>query len=260
MLNFFFKSPPLINLDLSSIGVDIHSHLIAGIDDGADSLETASQLVRRMVDLGFKKIITTPHIMAGHYPNTPKEILTGLKLLRQTLKKDKIDMPVAAAAEYYLDEAFLDILDSGNLLTLPNNHLLVELPMLSPFDGLYNYLFKIQLKGYSTILAHPERYLYFHNHYEEYEKLKEKGVLFQVNILSLLGYYGKHIKNIAHRLVHDNMVELLGTDIHHTRHADYITENITNRELQKILSNHEFQNSVLFNEKKNQISPVYSYS
>ena len=132
------------------------------------------------------------------------------------------------------------------LLTLPNNHLLVEMPLLSPFDGLEDYLFKIHLKGYSTILAHPERYIYYHNNYREYEALKEKGVLFQVNILSLLGYYGKYVKKTAHRLVKDNMVELLGTDIHHMRHVNFIRDNIATSDLQKILSNYEFQNTTLF--------------
>lgn len=258
MLSFLFKKRPT-NLNLSMIGVDIHSHLIPSIDDGANSMETASELVKRMVDLGFKRIITTPHIMSGQYPNSQQEIFTGLDSLKQWLKRDKIDIPISAAAEYFLDETFLDLLDSDNLLTLPNNHLLVEMSQLSPFDGLSDYLFKIQLKGYSTILAHPERYSYYHNNYGQYEALKEKGVLFQVNILSLLGYYGRHISKIAHRLVKDNMVELLATDIHHMRHVNYINENITSRELQKILSNYEFQNSTLFNEYKNQILPICHY-
>jgi protein-tyrosine phosphatase len=246
MLNFFFKNR-LSHLNFSKIGTDIHSHLIPGIDDGANSLETASELVKRMMELGFKKIITTPHIMSGQYPNSPQDILMGLESLKQVLKKDGIDMPISAAAEYFLDDAFLQLLDDDKLLTLPNNHLLVELPLLSPFDGLYDYLFKIQLKGYSTVLAHPERYVYYHNNYEAYEELKEKGVLFQVNVLSLLGYYGKYVKRTAHRLLKDNMVELIGTDIHHIRHINIIKDNITSRELQKIISNHEFQNSTLFN-------------
>jgi protein-tyrosine phosphatase len=255
MLHFLFKKRNT-KLNFSNIGIDIHSHLIPGIDDGANSLETASELVKRMREIGFNKIITTPHIMGGHYPNTPQDIFMGLEALKQILRKDSIDIPISAAAEYFLDEDFLGLLDSEKLLTLPNNHLLVEMSLLSPFDGLSDYLFKIQLKGYTTVLAHPERYIYYHNNYEAYEELKEKGVIFQVNIPSLLGYYGKNVKKIAHRLIKDNMVELLGTDIHHMRHINYINENIDTRELQNILSNHEFQNTALFSEISDKKSPI----
>ena len=245
MINFLFRKrkPPL---NLAIIGTDIHSHLVAGIDDGSNSVETSLELMKKMADMGFKKIITTPHVMSGQYPNTSQDILNGLDSLKAALQNADTDMSVLAAAEYFLDEDFLKLLDSKDLLTLPNNHLLVEMSLLSPFDGLDDYLFKIALKGYATILAHPERYVYYHNNYAAYEELKEKGLLFQVNILSLLGYYGTHTQKIAYRLVKDNMVELLGTDIHNMKHANYIKENIVNKEFQNILSKYEFQNSTLF--------------
>lgn len=245
MINFLFqKRKPLLNL--SSIGTDIHSHLVAGIDDGSKDIETSLELMKKMEDMGFNKIITTPHVMSGQYPNTSQDILKGLDSLKTALQNADTDVSVLAAAEYFLDEDFLKLLDSKDLLTLPNNHLLVEMSLLSPFDGLYDYIFKIALKGYKIILAHPERYNYYHDNYKEYYRIKEKGVLFQVNILSFLGYYGKNIKKIAYELVKDNMVEVLGTDIHHARHANFIKENINNKEFQNILSKYEFQNSTLF--------------
>jgi protein-tyrosine phosphatase len=259
MFNFFFKNPQ-INVNFSSIGLDIHSHLIPGIDDGAKSLDESVVLIKHIMNMGFTEIITTPHVMSGNYPNTQQDILDGLASLQYCLKEKSIQIPISAAAEYFLDEEFLELLESEPLLTLPNNHLLVEVSQMAAFDGLNDYLFRIQVKGYKTILAHPERYIYYHNNYEVYETLKDKGVLFQVNILSLLGYYGKHIKQISLQLLKDNMVELLGTDIHHTRHTKYIHENLlNNRELQKILSNYEFQNDTLFIEQIQKTPPVLDY-
>jgi protein-tyrosine phosphatase len=257
-LNFLFKKPQ-VSLDFSSIGLDIHSHLIPGIDDGAKSLEVSVALIRQMMAMGFTRIITTPHVMSGIYPNTQQDILKGFVSLKRFLQKESIKIPISVAAEYFLDQEFLELLESEPLLTLPNNHLLVEVSQLSVFDGFYDCLFRIQLKGYKIILAHPERYFYYHNNYKAYDDLKSKGVLFQVNVLSLLGYYGKPIKKIAHQLVEDNLVELLGTDIHHKRHTQYIQDNITSRELQKILSNHAFQNSELFSEQTPKASPVFGY-
>jgi protein-tyrosine phosphatase len=257
-LNFLFKKP-LRSLDFSSIGLDIHSHLIPGIDDGAKSLEVSVALIRQMMAMGFTRIITTPHVMSGNYPNTKQDMLEGLASLKRFLQEESIKIPISVAAEYYLEQEFLELLESEPLLTLPNNHLLVEVSKLSAFKGFFDCLFRIQLKGYKIILAHPERYLYYHNNYKVYEDLKSKDVLFQVNILSLLGYYGKNIKKIAHRLVEDNLVELLGTDIHHPRHIQYIQDNITSTDLQKILSNHAFQNNILFNEQTPKVSPVFDY-
>lgn len=245
MFGFFRKKNTQL-LGLSGIGVDMHSHLIPGIDDGAKTVEDSITLIRGLQDLGYQKIITTPHIYKEHYPNTKEEILRGLDELRTSLKIAKIDIPIEASAEYFMDEHFEDLLDRNEILPLNNKYVLVEMSFFGMPPKLEQYIFKIQLKGYIPILAHPERYLFYHNDYEQFEELKAKGVLLQLNISSIMGYYGKPIKLIAHKLLKDKLIDLIGTDMHHTGHLEYLKSNLKNNELQQILSKYEFQNANIF--------------
>jgi tyrosine-protein phosphatase YwqE len=242
----FFRKKSTQLLGLSGIGVDMHSHLIPGIDDGAKTVEDSITLIRGLQDLGYQKIITTPHIYKEHYPNTKEEILRGLNELRIALKIAKIDIPIEASAEYFMDEHFEDLLERNEILPLSNKYVLVEMSFFGMPPKLEQYIFKIQLKGYIPILAHPERYLFYHNDYEQFEELKAKGVLLQLNILSILGYYGKPIKLIAHKLLKDKLIDLIGTDMHHVGHLEYLKSNLKNNELQQILSKYEFQNANIF--------------
>ena len=224
----------------------MHSHLIPGIDDGAKTIEDSITLIKGLQDLGYKKIITTPHIYKEHYPNTKEEILRGLEKLKAALKIENIHIPIEASAEYFMDEHFESLLDKNEILPLNDKYVLVEMSFFGAPPKLEEYFFKIQLKGYVPILAHPERYLFYHNDYEQFEELKAKGVLLQLNISSIVGYYGKPIKQIAHKLLKDKLIDLIGTDMHHTGHLDYLNANLKNNELQQILSKYEFQNANIF--------------
>lgn len=199
----------------------MHSHLLPGIDDGSPTLETSLQLISGMAELGYKKLITTPHVMWDIYRNTNETIQAAYKNLKAALKKAGINVELHAAAEYYLDEHFVQMLDSNTpLLTLKNKMVLIEFSFISsPFD-LKDILFKLQIKGYQPVLAHPERYLYLSSNKGFYDELKEAGCLFQVNLLSLSSHYGKGVTDLAHYLIKKNYVSLLGTDLHHERHLD----------------------------------------
>lgn len=241
-----FRKKEIPLLDLSSICVDMHSHLIPGIDDGAKTAEDAIILIRGLQELGYQKIITTPHIYKEHYPNTKDGILRGLDELKTALKIENIQIPIEASAEYFMDEHFESLLDKNEILPLNGKYVLVEMSFFGAPPKLEEYIFKIQLKGYVPILAHPERYLFFHNDFEQFYELKAKGVLLQLNISSIVGYYGKPIKQIAHRLLKEKLIDLIGTDMHHTGHLDYLKTNLKNNELQQILSKYEFQNANIF--------------
>jgi protein-tyrosine phosphatase len=247
MFNFFKKKKEVLPLvDLSVIGTDMHSHFIPAIDDGSDSVETSILLIKNLVELGYKRIITTPHVMSDHYPNSSEDIMNGLKLVKERLNTEGIDIPIHAAAEYFMDEYFLNLLNTQPLLTLWDSHILVEMGFFSPPRGWEDYFFKMALKGYKPILAHPERYPYFHKTYVEYAEIKEKGVLLQLNLLSLTGYYGESVKKTAFRLIDDKLIDFLGTDAHHFRHTDTIKKQLGTPEIQRILANYSFKNIEIF--------------
>lgn len=201
----------------------MHSHLIPGIDDGAGDLDTALKLIRGLAELGYKKIITTPHILAKKYPNTPDTILSGHRIVAAAIEQQRIPMEFLAAAEYFMDDHFDGLLDADKpLLTLKDNLVLVELSFAGPAINLKELLFKLELKGYQPVLAHPERYLYFGANNTWYDQLKDTGCLFQLNLLSLMGHYGKSSLELAHYLIRKEYVDLLGTDLHHERHLELL--------------------------------------
>lgn len=193
----------------------MHSHLIPGIDDGAKTIEDAITMIQRLKDLGYRKIITTPHITGEYYPNTPEIILNGLAQVKTALAEKEIDIEIEAAAEYYLDDYFEKLLnDNSKLLTFSNNHILVEFSMLlEPANG-FDLIFQLKTRGYQPILAHPERYLYFDKNFKKFEEIKSLGCEMQVNLLSLSGYYGKEQKKLGIKLLQAGMIDYLGTDLH----------------------------------------------
>ena len=216
---FFKKKEIPLNEFFPEGFVDIHSHLLPGIDDGAQDLETSIALIQKMASYGIKNFITTPHILGDVYPNTPEIINSKLKEVRDALKKRNIsDISISAAAEYMMDEKFTEIMEKGELLTLKDNLVLVEMSYFSPPINLYDMLFQLQLKGYKPILAHPERYNSYHTNLENYYQLKRAGCLFQLNLLSLTEHYGKHVKKITEKLLKENMYDFVGTDTHHENH------------------------------------------
>src|SRR4051812_1170882 len=191
LLNFFKKKNILLDtpVDLSVLGSDIHSHFIPGIDDGSKTIEESVEMITEMYNLGYKKVITSPHIMGDFYRNTPEIILSGLENVRAALKQANIPIVVEAAAEYYLDFDLERKLDEGELLTFGNKNLLFEVSYMNAPENLLHFIFKLQTMGYIPVLAHPERYNFWHNDFAKYQDLVEKGVKLQLNINSLTGYY-----------------------------------------------------------------------
>lgn len=235
MFNLFGKKTKEFNVDLSQLGADMHSHLIPGIDDGAKSLEDSINLITELKKLGYTKLITTPHIMSDYYKNTPEIINNGLQKVRQELQRLSIDMEIEAAAEYYYDEYFLEVLKSGNLLTINKEYILFELSYLTKPSGIREVIFDIQTRGYKPLLAHPERYPYLS--LKEYMVYKEAGCFFQMNILSFCGHYGKSAEKSAELLMEYNLVDFLGTDLHHMQHIRIMkNEALKQEKLNELLS------------------------
>lgn len=220
--SLFSSQPDLPPIDLSVLRTDMHSHLIPAIDDGSKDLDDSVAMIRRFSELGYQKVVTTPHVMSDFYKNTPEIINEGLEKVRARLKQEGISVEIEAAAEYYLDEALEQLIKDKNLLTFGDNYVLFELPFVAEPPNLNSIIFDLQTQGYKPVLAHPERYGFWYNDFDKYLELHDKGVLLQLNILSLIGHYSPETKKIAERLVKEGVVSFLGSDCHHLHHLELI--------------------------------------
>lgn len=224
MFGLFKKKPRTVvpvKGDWSFLGADIHSHFIPGIDDGAETMEDSLELLRHMSANGFSKVVTTPHISADYFPaNTRDSILKGLETLDAAARKESIPLVIEAAAEYMIDERFLAQLRNREpLLYFGDHYVLVEMGFVQASPLLQPVLFELQAMGYRPVLAHPERYNYYHmQSLEVLQQLKESGCLLQLNTIALTGYYGQNVNNFANKLLNEGLFSFLGSDIHHRRH------------------------------------------
>lgn len=225
---------------------DMHSHLLPGIDDGSPDLTTSIYLIKGLMELGYKKLITTPHIYTDLYPNTKQTIFTAYDQLKEELKKEQLSIDIQPAAEYFIDEVFAAKLQKGEeLLPINENKVLVEISFVSPPRELNHVIFDMVTGGYVPILAHPERYAYYHRDKDIYEQFKHQGCLIQVNMLSLIGYYGKAIQDIAIYLAKNGMIDIVGTDLHHGRHLAELQSAEMIESVQELLKNCTLLNPTL---------------
>lgn len=222
--DIFRKKPEEIaSLDLSWLQVDMHSHLIPGIDDGSKSMEESLDLIKRLEGFGLRKIITTPHIMSEYYRNTPEIIGMGLEDLRKAVKSEGINLEIEAAAEYYMDEIFLEKVKGGEqMLTFGDGYILVETGFINKPQMLLDIIFNLEMAGYKPIFAHPERYQYLIADKKLQEELIDRKLLFQINLLSFTGFYSRQIKDFAESLLDRGVIALLGTDCHNARYLDML--------------------------------------
>ncbi len=203
-----------------------------------------------MSSYGIKKFITTPHVLGDVYPNSSKIIKEKLEDVRKELKNRGIhDISIRAAAEYMMDEQFSKRLENNDILTLKDDFILVEMSYFNAPLNLFEVLFEIQLKGYKPVLAHPERYNFYHNDFENYYKLRKAGCLFQLNLLSLTEHYGKAVQKISHQLLKKDCYDFVGTDTHHHHHLELLKK-IGNQKTQKLILHLLNNNSSCFSIKK----------
>jgi tyrosine-protein phosphatase YwqE len=213
----------------------MHSHLLAGLDDGVKTRKEAITLISHFHKLGYQKLITTPHINNDYYRNEPAGILNALTELNEALRIEGIPVTIEAAAEYYLDEELMKKVDSQErLLTFGNSHLLFETNFLTEPYQLNDFIFKVITQGYKPILAHPERYGYMT--LEKAAELRDRGVLFQINIPSLVGFYSRQIQRLAYKLIDKGWIDLLGSDCHALVHLQILEDAIQNKYFRKAVA------------------------
>jgi tyrosine-protein phosphatase YwqE len=195
--------------------VDLHSHLLPSMDDGVHNLDETLICLKQLVEWGIQKVITTPHVSRDWYPNDPSAILQNLTAVRDLIAEHQLPLTIDVAAEYLLDDFFLDLLNKGELLSFGEaRYLLVETGWSAAPLRLADMLFRIQTRGYIPILAHPERYTYYHDDKQALAYLRETGCLFQLNWMSLLGRYGSRVEKQARYLLQQRWIDFIGSDLH----------------------------------------------
>jgi len=233
MLGWFSKKEKV------HLKVDIHSHLLPGIDDGVNSFEESISILKAFEQLGFKKLITTPHIYKEYYPNTREIILDKLSLLQEKVEEAKLGIRVEAAAEYFMDEHLIELLggDSPLLSFGQFNYVLIETAFYTRPIIFDETIFKLKSKGYTPVLAHPERYYYLEKDLGWLKKIRENGVKLQVSLPSLRGAYGPEVKDVARRLTKEHMVDFLGSDIHRRAQMSIVRDALNMRLIPQNLLN-----------------------
>lgn len=224
----------------------MHSHLIPGVDDGSPDMAASLELIKGMADLGYSKLITTPHILWDMYKNTRDGILRKLEDLRKAVAAENIPVEIHAAAEYFLDDHVEQLLKTNEpLLTISGKMVLIEFSLAYKPHGIKDILFEMQMQGYQPVVAHPERYIYLQHNKEFYEELRDTGCLFQLNLLSLSGGYGKTVAELAQYLIKNNFYNLVGTDLHHNGHLEGLKSSSLGQQIKKLMAAGSIRNSEL---------------
>ena len=231
MIFNLFKSKPNLKEIIPDGFIDIHSHILPGVDDGAKDLDESLKIIDKLKQIGFKKIIGTPHTYAGVYNNTTDSIE---KSYTELIKNNKSNIKLDFASEYMLDESILEKAEKGSLLTIKKQHVLIEMSYHSAPIDLFQKIFTLKMNNYIPVLAHPERYRFFHYDFDKYLKLKKHGCKCQINLFSITGYYGKDVLNTANKLIKNNLVEYLGSDIHNISQIKQFNKMVLIKEIKKL--------------------------
>lgn len=244
MFNFFAKKSEPEKL---WVNTDIHCHVLPGIDDGSPDVETSVDLLEHMQSWGLERVFASPHVTYGTFPNTPQTVGAARTSLQQALDARGSSLQLGNSAEYRIDDLFMEVLEKGELMTLPGNILLVENSFMQEPWGLDQLLFELQVKGYRPVLVHPERYSYYYGKKERYKAIHNGGTLFQINLLSLAGHYGRNEKRVAEELIDAGLVDLVGSDLHNARHVEAIENYLASKDYKRhrqALEKHTLNNNI----------------
>lgn len=241
MIIDLFKPKKRINPAMNNFTehfIDIHSHILPGIDDGAKTMGHSIELLTNMYKLGIRNFVCTPHVIEGVWENSTEKILSTFNELNAVVEQtpNLKEINIRVAAEYMMDENFQKLLENKDFLPIKDNKILVEMSYLAPPANLFETIAEIQIKGFVPILAHPERYKSFHQDLGVYQRLKSAGCMFQINMISLSNYYGKDVHESAIWLLRNNMIDFIGSDLHHMRHMEVIESVVTRKNMMEMVT------------------------
>ncbi|MGG5901826.1 tyrosine-protein phosphatase [Sphingobacterium daejeonense] len=243
------KAEPSYKNRLNWVGWDIHNHILPGIDDGSPDVEESIKLINGLKELGIHNSVSTPHVMAGVHNNTPETIKAAHGKLNDYLKSNAIDFKLNYSAEYMIDDQIDQWIETDKLCLIADKYMLIEMSYLSESKALFNIIKDIQDRGYQPILAHPERYNYYHNNFKIFREVKDSGCMLQLNLLSISKYYGENVKTCALTLIRAGMYDFVGTDMHHTRHLEALKAVVSKYDVQELLKGCPIKNSKLIESK-----------
>lgn len=245
MFNFFKRknSPKPI---FEVLGTDMHCHLIPQVDDGSKCIEESIECLNTLKAVGYKRVIITPHFQYPRFNNDEDDICRRYEEVKKAAKNAGVGIEIAGiGGEYRIDSGFKNRVENPRFLKLSNKYVLVEFSLHQQMMGCDEMIFDMQMKGYEVILAHPERYPYLNVMGTRMEQLKNQGVFFQINALSLGGFYGDEAKKRAYQMLENGWVEFMGTDTHNTLYAQALVDLSNDRKVEKVLEKYEFLNKEL---------------
>jgi protein-tyrosine phosphatase len=243
MLSFFNKKEEE-NL-FEQLKVDIHSHLLPKLDDGVKTFEESLIILEKMKKYGYSKVVTTPHVMMGNFPNTSDQILEALQAVKARIKINKLEIELEAAAEYHIDESFIKKIDDGEkLLTFGDGYILIETSFYNEPIYLRDVVFRLKALDMKPILAHPERYVYFQNNLKLLKDIADMNLLFQINMNSLVGVYDKAAQKLAEWMIDHNLVKFFGTDCHNLKHIEHFDALSQNKYFKKAIKSGLLNNTL----------------
>ena len=231
--------------------IDVHSHILYGIDDGSRNIKESIEIIKKYNELGIKDIIATPHyINNSPYISDKKNNKKILDTLTKELNKKNIDTNLYLGNEIYIDEDISTLL-KGNIISSLNDtkYLLIELPMSGEKDNYYDIFIDLINEGYKVVLAHPERYISFQKDFNRIYELNDLGILFQCNIGSVVGTYGRKAKKTIKRMLKEDLVYMFGTDVHRYK-GDYNYIKKAMNKIKKYTNKEKFDELVNNNAKK----------
>ncbi len=242
----FFKRKREPRPIFQPLGIDMHCHLVPKVDDGSKCIEESIECLNTLKAVGYDKVIITPHFQFPRFQNDEDDICRRYEELKKQAADAGVDITFAGiAGEYRIDDGFKPRLDNPRFLLVGGKYVLVEFSLHQQMMGCDEMIFDLQMKGYEIILAHPERYPYLNVFGSRMEQLKNQGVLFQINLLSLGGFYGEEAKRRAYHLIEHGWVEFMGTDTHNTMYAQALIDLSHDRKVEKVLEKYEFMNKSL---------------
>nr|AIF26618.1 hypothetical protein [uncultured bacterium fosmid pJB71G8] len=231
MFNFLRKRPKNSTLFYNT---DVHCHILPGVDHGAQTVEQSLEMLEAQMGMGINRVICTSHVTSETFENTPESLTQAYNILCDAVKQAGMDIELHCSAEYRIDEYWDKQYEAGNIIPMPGKFILMENSFQQELLLLDDLMFDLMVKGYKPILAHPERYFYYAKRHDRLMKLHGSGVKFQVNILSLAGFFGHGARETALWLIKNGLVDMLGTDMHNMNHAEVIKEYIGSKEWTKL--------------------------
>lgn len=246
MFHLFKKKKNTPRPIFAALGTDMHCHLVPKVDDGSKCIEESIECLNTLKAVGYNKVIITPHFQYPRFPNDEDDIVRRYEELKRQAAEAGVEIELAGiGGEYRIDSGFAKRLENPRFLQVGGKYVLVEFSLHQQMMGCDEMIFDMQMKGYEVILAHPERYPYLGAPSHRMEQLKEQGVFFQVNVLSLGGFYGEEAKRRAFTMLDHGWVEFLGTDTHNILYSQALSDLSRNRKIEKVLEKHTFLNNTL---------------